>query len=358
MSSISSRVALLLLFGVTPTAQAEIRTWTDKQGQTTKAEFVRVFEGRVVLKAGTQTLQVPVSQLSQQDQDYVASKLNKKGRGKDEGDSLPIRFWTDAKGNQTAASFVRMNGTQVVLSESGRPRPIDFAELSEADREHIKGLLREQGQEATIESLDRHVEAVAKAAAARQAARESAPSPPPDNNPFERMRQQQEAAAEQARQREEQRRQEEEQRRQEFEQRQAADRERRQQQAEEYKRQQEERNQQLQQQLEESRQRSQESMQQMQERMAAATSTTTITEYRCSKCNKVVPDNINAGGHCPHCGVYFEYSESPTGQREYASAGSSDWSNVRVTGRAIKGVVFLVILVGSGVAALWRKFAG
>jgi hypothetical protein len=86
--------------------------------------------------------------------------------------------------------------------------------------------------------------------------------------------------------------------------------------------------------------------------------TTTITEYRCSKCNNVVPASISAGGHCPHCGVYFEYSEAPGGQRTYASnSGGFDWSNFRVSGRAIKGIIFLVVLIGSGVAALVRKFA-
>lgn len=347
----------LLLLLMAAFARAEVRTWTDRQGKTTKAEFVRVHEGRVILKSGTQTLQVPLSGLSQQDQDYVAGQLNRKSaRGNDgEGDGQPVRFWTDIRGNQIAASFVRMNETQVMLSESGRLRPIDFAELSPPDREHIKQLLREQGQESLIDALDRHVDEIAKAAAARAAASQPAAAPAaPAESPFERMRQEREQRAEQQRQQEEQRRQA-------FEQQQAADRERRQQQAEEAKQRQAEQQQRWQQLAQEQQQRSQEQMQQMQERMASLSANsmgpTMVTEYRCSKCNKVVPDNIGAGGHCPHCGVYFEYTQSPTGQRQYAPAGSFDWSNVRLSGRAIKGVVFLVVLICSGAAALWRKFA-
>lgn len=340
-------VVLWLLCSSLP-ARAEVRTWTDLQGRTTKAEFVRVFQGRAVLKAGTQTLQIPLSQLSEQDQQYVASQLNRKaGKDKDnDAAGQPVRFWTDVRGNQMAASFVQVNGTQVVLNDAGQPRQFNFVELSEQDREHIKGLLREQGQEAQIAVLDSHVEALAKAAAAQQEGHpSSAPASPAasGNSALDRMRQ-----------RNEERRQAEEERRQAYEQQQAAERERRQQQAEEAKQRAEERQQVWQQQTQETQQRRQE---QAQQRSEESLGTTTITEFRCSKCNKVVPGNISAGGNCPHCGVYFEYTESPTGQRQYSPAGSSSWSNVRVTGRAIKGVIFLVVLVCSGVAALWRKFA-
>jgi hypothetical protein len=111
-------------------------------------------------------------------------------------------------------------------------------------------------------------------------------------------------------------------------------------------------------------QQQQESMQRMQQSMANLSSGPTgpmmVTEYRCSNCNAVVPDSIGAGGNCPKCGVYFEYTTTPTGQRQYASGSGpgSDSGNWRISGRAIRGVVFLVVLVCGGIAALWRKIAG
>ncbi len=356
-----ARCALgLLLVLICSPAGADVRSWTDRQGNTMRAEFVRVHEGRVVLKSGTQTKQVPLANLSQQDQDYVASQLNRKATrsGDDEG-GQPVRIWTDTKGNQVAASFVRMNDTQAMLAENGKPRPIGFAELSDRDQEHIKELLRSQGQEQQVSALEQHVEqakAAAAAAAAQQAG--SAASPPsipsPSSNPFqERMQQEAEARqqrADEQRQRDEQRRAEEQERRRQ--QQEAAD-----QQRAEFARQQEEH-----------RQRMQEMQQQSQTPISrfiptpptSSFETTTVTEYRCSKCNKVVPENISAGGTCPHCGVYFDYTESPTGQRQYANSSSSgsSSSSYRISGRSVRGLVFLVILVGSAVAGLWKKFGG
>jgi hypothetical protein len=361
----SPRWLLIILLWSPLCLAGDVRTWTDKQGQTTRAEFVRIHEGRVVLKSGTKTLLVPLSQLSTQDQDYLEQQLNRKTLGGKDDDKPPTRFWTDTKGNQTAASYVRMNDTMVVLAEGSRPRTIDFAELSQKDQDYIKDLLRKEGQEELVASLEKHVEDVARAAeAARQAAAPAAPSftppmmsgpsfapspaySPPANDFAERMRQQ----AEERRQADEARRQADEQRRQEAQQRYAEEQQRRRQEEAE-------RQQRYQEQREEQNQRMQERMANM---MASTTGPTMVTEYRCSKCNGVVPDSVGAGGNCPHCGVYFEYSQSPTGQKTYASGSSSDSSgssSYRIKGRAIRGIIFLVILVCGGAAALWRKING
>ena len=89
-----------------------------------------------------------------------------------------------------------------------------------------------------------------------------------------------------------------------------------------------------------------------------STGPTWVTEYICSNCKKKVPDNIGAGGNCPHCGVYFEYSQGPGGQRQYASNSGSSDSSFRVSGRGIRGIIMIVVFLCGGAAALWRKFAG
>jgi len=65
-----------LLVGLT--VQASPRTWTDSQGRTIRAEFVRVYRGNVVLLRGNRVLTVPLGNLSQQDQQYVAQQLESK----------------------------------------------------------------------------------------------------------------------------------------------------------------------------------------------------------------------------------------------------------------------------------------
>lgn len=41
----------------------------------------------------------------------------------------------------------------------------------------------------------------------------------------------------------------------------------------------------------------------------------------CSNCKKVVPENIGAGDNCPHCGTYFQYEQGVNGERKYAKWG-------------------------------------
>lgn len=336
---------------------AEVRTWTDQQGRTMRGEFVRVHEGRVVLKSGSQTQMVPLSQLSQQDRDYIESQLNRKARKDGDDDGQPVRIWTDARGNQIPASFLRMNDKQVVLSESGKPRLIAFMELSEQDRKHVKDLLRTQGDELQAAALERHEEEVAKAAAAaREAAARAAAPPAPTTPPPSPFAQQMQEHQERMRQQEEQRRQQDEQRRQEAAQRQAqyeAERQQRMQEQQQRMQEQQERWKQQQQQAAEQSRQTYERLTQM------SSGPSMVTEYICSNCRKSIPASIGAGGHCPHCGVYFAYSETPGGQRTYASGGGgSDWSNFHISGRGIKGLIGIIVFLGGGVAALWRKFAG
>lgn len=364
MNSRLPRWSLVLLLVSPLCAAAEVRTWTDKQGQTTRGEFVRIHEGRVVLKVGTKTTLVPLSQFSQQDQEYIEGQVNRKANKDKDGDSQPVRIWTDARGNQILAAFSRMDATQVVLSESGRLRMIGFMEISQSDRTHIKDLLRGQGQEQLVAALESHEEEAAKAAAAAReaAAQNAAGQNPPRAGQFapsiprppmseassalaEHMRQQEEAR----RQADERRRQEDQQRREESDRRMAESMERLKQEARERQ--------------QRSEQQRQEQTQQVQDRMAglsaSASGPTMVTEYRCSNCNKQVPDSIGAGGNCPHCGVYFEYTQSPSGQKQYASgSGSSSKRSGYETKQAVKAVVFLVILVCGGIAALWKKING
>jgi O-glycosyl hydrolase len=50
------------------------RTWTDKQGRTIEAEFVRVAQGKVVLSRSGKVVTVPLSELSDADLKFIASK--------------------------------------------------------------------------------------------------------------------------------------------------------------------------------------------------------------------------------------------------------------------------------------------
>ena len=65
---------------VTLALQASPRTWTDIHGRTATAEFVRVYQGNVVLLRGNRVLKVPLGNLSSQDREYVAEQVAAKGQ--------------------------------------------------------------------------------------------------------------------------------------------------------------------------------------------------------------------------------------------------------------------------------------
>ncbi len=57
------------------------REWTDRQGRTASGDFVRVFQGNVVLRRGKQIVQIPFANFSPEDQEYVKKELEKKNQG-------------------------------------------------------------------------------------------------------------------------------------------------------------------------------------------------------------------------------------------------------------------------------------
>lgn len=64
--------ALCFLFLLSP---AEGRTWTNTQGKTLEAEFVKLDGQKAVLtRAGGQTVTIPLNQLSKADQDFIAGQ--------------------------------------------------------------------------------------------------------------------------------------------------------------------------------------------------------------------------------------------------------------------------------------------
>lgn len=69
-------IALVALFAAELTSLAEMRTWTDKKGNTVEAEFVKLVAGKVVLKtASGKQVKVPQSGLSETDQEYLKNAI-------------------------------------------------------------------------------------------------------------------------------------------------------------------------------------------------------------------------------------------------------------------------------------------
>ena len=84
----------------------------------------------------------------------------------------------------------------------------------------------------------------------------------------------------------------------------------------------------------------------------------------CSNCDAPIPASIGAGDKCPSCGVFFEYEEDEYGREQHYSDQSNldataqanirefeqeqSSSSFRLRGRSIRGIVWLVFVVGGG----------
>ena len=205
------RFNLLLAVGLALTlvaaAAAKERVWTDTAGRTMTAEFVRESDGDVTLLRAGKLVTVKLASLSERDQQAVRDLAAGKEVADDPapapaaepknpfepatpspvpatpapaptnpfeptkpaepaGDPAPAgeppipigkkpvpivsRIWTDTNGQQTTAKFVRVFGSNVVLSRAGKNVTIPFYTLSQADQDHVKELLTSRGQEALI----------------------------------------------------------------------------------------------------------------------------------------------------------------------------------------------------------------
>ncbi|MDY0168603.1 MAG: SHD1 domain-containing protein [Thermoguttaceae bacterium] len=148
-TNIAALVVLSFVCGLA--AEVHGRTWTDSQGRTTNATFVRFHDGMVVLLRGNKTLQVRFDSLSEEDQRYVREMLAEKGESHvlprqhsltagqpAEDPSAPSRTWTDMLGNRMTGQLVRVEGTQVYLRVNGKVAPYPIHGFSLQDQDYIR----------------------------------------------------------------------------------------------------------------------------------------------------------------------------------------------------------------------------
>jgi hypothetical protein len=155
---------------------AAARTWTDTQGRTTEAEFVRIFNGNAVFQRGNQVVKVPFANLSADDQSFIRAELKRKGQedllppapaespagaaepnnaagdkpqsGERAKPKLPAagapRIWTDSDGRKLVAQFERWSGdpaSAVTLRQGAMPLVVAFAKFSAADQDYLRKLV-------------------------------------------------------------------------------------------------------------------------------------------------------------------------------------------------------------------------
>lgn len=170
------------LLSATIVSDAQGREWTDNKGRKIEAEFVSEEGDKVVLDTNSKVYKVPLSSLSQPDQDFVKSQRDKAAGGTTEGALGDLRQWTDADGNTLQAKFVRATESMVYLQTKTAEKGIAFLRLSGADQNHVCQILVSRGDAKLASQLTALVSTSAGTPSPIPAA--ATPSlPPPDSAP-------------------------------------------------------------------------------------------------------------------------------------------------------------------------------
>lgn len=178
---------LAVLLCASAALAGKVRTWTNIDGKTMEAEFVRELDGEVTfLKAGKLVV-IKLEKLSEKDRQAVkdlaagkepededpfttpAAKPDErpaestgekpeetKPADKSSKPSRPVaiqtRTWTDRFGNKSTGKFVRVDGNDVVINRGTRVITVVFGNLSDGDQEYVRNVLISQGKEDAIPS--------------------------------------------------------------------------------------------------------------------------------------------------------------------------------------------------------------
>lgn len=129
-------IAFSFLQTVRATDEA-LHSWTDNQGRTLQAFFVKSDGTIVTIKWNGQDVPIPLATLSPESQ-ALAQKL---AQAKDAApSSTGMHSWTDTQGRTLQAIFIKADATTVTLNWNGRIVPIPLASLNAVSQKLAKDL--------------------------------------------------------------------------------------------------------------------------------------------------------------------------------------------------------------------------
>ena len=118
-------------------ADEALHSWTDNQGRTLQASFVKSDGTIVTIKWNGQDVPIPLATLSPESQ-ALAQKL---AQAKDASpSSTGMHSWTDTQGRTLQAIFIKADATTVTLNWNGRIVPIPLASLNAVSKKLAKDL--------------------------------------------------------------------------------------------------------------------------------------------------------------------------------------------------------------------------
>lgn len=172
-------LAALPLVGLSGALAAEERVWTDTQGRTMRAQFLREADGDAVFLKEGKLVTVPLARFTAADQEAMKKLAVGQALPADQSPQDPfvtvrpapppppsgfaqapplvqsktevvVRDWSDTAGNRTSGKFVRVNGPDVILLRGSRTLAVAFSKLSLVDQLYVNQILEERGQQPMV----------------------------------------------------------------------------------------------------------------------------------------------------------------------------------------------------------------
>ncbi len=133
------------------------RKWTDRDGKSVNAIFSILIRDKVMLRSGTQSVQVPYAEFCDDDQEIIRLHMESERRGlsvppgpNDIADEQ-ARYWKDRDDNQVRAILRRVEEEgQVVLQLDTATAPFSFTEFDAESQEYVRDKLAALGKEALL----------------------------------------------------------------------------------------------------------------------------------------------------------------------------------------------------------------
>ncbi|HAE12329.1 MAG TPA: hypothetical protein DCG39_11875 [Opitutae bacterium] len=116
-------------------ADDALHSWTDLQGRTLQASFVKADATTVTIKWNGKVVPIPLATLSPASQ-ALAGRLSRAASPSAAG----MHSWTDTQGRTLQAVFLKSDGVTVALNWNGRVVPIPLATLSPASQKLAREL--------------------------------------------------------------------------------------------------------------------------------------------------------------------------------------------------------------------------
>jgi len=120
-------------------ADEALHAWTDVQGRTLQASFVKSDGVIVTIKWNGQNVPIPLASLSPVSQ-ALAQKLAQAKAPPSAPNPVQMNSWTDTQGRTLQATFIKADATTVTLNWNGRVVPIPLANLNAASQKLARDL--------------------------------------------------------------------------------------------------------------------------------------------------------------------------------------------------------------------------